>query len=133
MALLTVGENAALNNSTFDVKRAKIIEMDKKNLFVILLTASLLPVPSAAFELSDSSRVVDLDEVVVVSQPKEQYRLRLQPLSSSVFSARTDNWLNVSSMRSLIQFVSTCLLPSPSVYITSLGYCSDFKSDSDQK
>ncbi len=29
MALLTVGENAALNNSTFDVKRIKVLEMDR--------------------------------------------------------------------------------------------------------
>lgn len=34
MALLTVGENAALNNSTFDVKRWKTIEMDKHGDFI---------------------------------------------------------------------------------------------------
>ena len=38
-------------------------------------------------EMSDTSRVQDLDEVVVVSQPKEQVRLRLQPVSSSVFTS----------------------------------------------
>jgi hypothetical protein len=34
MALLTVGENAALNNSTFDVKRMKIIAMDKDGEYI---------------------------------------------------------------------------------------------------
>ena len=34
MALLTVGENAALNNSTFDVKRMKTIEMDKEGDYI---------------------------------------------------------------------------------------------------
>ena len=37
-------------------------------------------------ELSDTSRVYDIDEVVVVDQPKESFRLRQQPLSSSSFS-----------------------------------------------
>ena len=32
--------------------------------------------------LADSSRVYDIDEVVVVSQPKENFRLRQQPLST---------------------------------------------------
>ena len=34
MALLTVGENAALSNSTFDVKRMKIIAMDKAGEYI---------------------------------------------------------------------------------------------------
>lgn len=34
MALLTSGDNAALNNSAFDVKRNKIVEMDKKGAFI---------------------------------------------------------------------------------------------------
>ena len=36
--------------------------------------------------IADSSRVYDLDEEVVVAQPKEQFRLRVQPVSSSMFS-----------------------------------------------
>lgn len=38
MALLTVGENAALNNSTFDVKRIKIIDMDKRGDYIPICT-----------------------------------------------------------------------------------------------
>lgn len=34
MALLSTGANAALNNATFDVKRNKIIEMDKKGEYI---------------------------------------------------------------------------------------------------
>ena len=41
MALLTVGENAALNNSTFDVKRSKIIEMDKKGDYIPICTKNV--------------------------------------------------------------------------------------------
>ena len=34
MALLKKNDNAALNNSTFDVKRNKIVEMDQKGAFI---------------------------------------------------------------------------------------------------
>lgn len=34
MALLTVGENAAVNNSTFDAKRIKVIEMDRNGDYI---------------------------------------------------------------------------------------------------
>ena len=34
MALLSVANNAALNNATFDVKRNKILEMDKKGEYI---------------------------------------------------------------------------------------------------
>ena len=38
---------------------------------------------SAISLLADSSKVFDIDDVVVVSQPKETYRLRQQSLSST--------------------------------------------------
>lgn len=41
MALLTVGENAALNNSTFDVKRMKIIAMDKAGDYIPVCTRNV--------------------------------------------------------------------------------------------
>lgn len=41
MALLTVGENAALNNSTFDVKRMKILEMDKDGDYIPVCTKNV--------------------------------------------------------------------------------------------
>lgn len=41
MALLTVGENAALNNSTFDVKRTKVIDMDKAGDYIPICTKNV--------------------------------------------------------------------------------------------
>lgn len=38
MALLSVADNAALNNSTFDVKRNKILEMDKNGEYIPICT-----------------------------------------------------------------------------------------------
>ena len=41
MALLTVGENAALNNSTFDVKRVKILDMDRDGDYIPTCTKNV--------------------------------------------------------------------------------------------
>ena len=41
MALLTVGENAALSNSTFDVKRKKIIDMDRDGDYIPVCTRNV--------------------------------------------------------------------------------------------
>ena len=41
---------------------------------------------SNVIAVNDTSRVVDLEEVIVVSQPKESRLLRQQPLSSSVMT-----------------------------------------------
>ncbi|SEW38338.1 Uncharacterized conserved protein, contains ParB-like and HNH nuclease domains [Ruminococcaceae bacterium KH2T8] len=38
MALLNAGDNAALNNSTFDVKRKKVVEMDKQGQYIPFCT-----------------------------------------------------------------------------------------------
>lgn len=41
MALLTVGENSALNNSTFDVKRIKILDMDRNGDYIPICTKNV--------------------------------------------------------------------------------------------
>ena len=41
MALLTVGENAALSNSTFDVKRVKVLDMDKHGDYIPVCTKNV--------------------------------------------------------------------------------------------
>ena len=55
--------------------------------------------------LTDTSKVVDLDEVVVVAQPKEPVRLRLQPVSSNVFGSQQLQQLNVRDLSQLSQYV----------------------------
>ena len=66
----------------------------KKYQFIWMLMVAL---PAGAMNetvseiVADTSRVVDLDEVVVVSQPKDGRLLRHQPLSSSAF---TSNYLS---------------------------------------
>ena len=76
----------------------------------------------AAEELSDSSRVVDLDEVVIVAQPKEQVRLRLQPQSSSVFGSEQLQQLNVRDLSQLSDYVPSFTMPAYGSRLTSSLY-----------
>lgn len=97
-------------------------------MFVLLalgcqLSAVAAPSGGLADEaLSDTSKVVDLDEVVVVSQPKEQVRLRLQPLSSSVFGSEQMSQLGVRDLSDLSQYVPAFTMPAYGSRLTSSFY-----------
>lgn len=102
--------------------------MNKKNVFVLLALGgqlSVLATPLKSLDteaLTDSSKVVDLDEVVVVSQPKEQVRLRLQPVSSNVFGSEQLQLLNVHDLSQLSQYVPSFVMPSYGSRLTSSMY-----------
>lgn len=59
----------------------------------------------------DTSRVFDIDEVVVAVQPKEQYRLRLQPLSSTSLAAGQLSSLHATDLRQLSAYVPSFVMP----------------------
>ena len=98
----------------------------KKILFLGALQALFLPA-MAENELNDSSRVHDLDEITVVSQPKESFRLRQQPLSSSVFSRADIERLQIRDLRDLSAFVPSFTMPNygsrytSSMYVRGIG------------
>ena len=102
--------------------------MNKKNVFVLLALGgqlSVLATPLKSLDteaLTDSSKVVDLDEVVVVSQPKEQVRLRLQPVSSNVFGSEQLQQLNIRDLSQLSQYVPSFVMPSYGSRLTSSMY-----------
>lgn len=72
--------------------------------------------------LSDTSRVFDLDEVLVISQPKEAYRLRKQPLSSSMFADEQLNGLQIGDLRELSSYVPSFTMPNYGSRLTSAMY-----------
>ncbi len=98
--------------------------MDKKNLLVgVLLTGAALTASAEEIgEMADSSKVVGLDEVVVVSQPKETVSLRQQPLSSSVFSSHEIQLYGVRDLRQLSAYVPSFAMPDYGSRITSSMY-----------
>ena len=65
-----------------------------------------------AVERVDTAKVYDLDEVIVVSQPKESVKLRRQPLSSSVFTDNELTSLNVRDISGLSYFVPSMSIPA---------------------
>ena len=75
-----------------------------------------------AVAVNDTSKVIDLDELVVVAQPKEQVRLRLQPVSSNVFGSEQLQQLNVHDLSQLSQHVPSFAMPSYGARLTSSMY-----------
>ena len=79
------------------------------------------------FVLSDSSKVFDIDEVVVVSQPKEAFRLRQQPLSSTSLGSFQIQKLGVHDLRELSQYIPNFVMPnygsrlSSAMYVRGIG------------
>ena len=77
--------------------------------------------------VADTSKVVDLDEVVVVSQPKEQFRLRQQPVSASMFDGTELENLHINDLRDLSQYVPSFVMPdygsryTSSMYVRGIG------------
>lgn len=76
---------------------------------------------------ADTSRVVDLDEVVVVAQPKESLRLRRQPLGSTVFTDKEMSRLGIQSLSKLSRYVPSFVVPdygaryTSSIYVRGIG------------
>ena len=95
----------------------------KKIILACLVQAVFLPSMAADdLELTDTSRVQNLDEVVVVSQPKESTPLRLQPISSSMFSTADMNRLAVHDLSQLSQYVPSFTMPAYGSRLTSSMY-----------
>ena len=104
--------------------------MIKSKLSIALLMASSLPIGMQAnniIESGDTSRVYDIDEVVVIDQPKEAFRLRQQPLSSTSFNGDLIRSLNVQDVRNLSVFIPSFSMPeygsryTSSIYMRGIG------------
>ncbi|MCR4604086.1 MAG: TonB-dependent receptor [Prevotella sp.] len=102
--------------------------------FFLFLAISSVASASAAdgvtptdISVNDSSRVVDLDEVVVVSEPKDLHLLRQQPLSSTLFSDAEMKQLGLRDLRDVSNFVPSFVMPSygsrytSSIYMRGIG------------
>ncbi len=75
------------------------------------------PVPSMVIRsvqrvFADSSKVFDIDEMVVVSQPKETRRLRQQAFSSSSLSSFQIHKLGVHDLRELSRYIPNFVMPN---------------------
>ncbi len=106
--------------------------MDNKFFCAALLMASVAfeaaakPLGESAGHVAvaktDTSRVVDLDEVIVVAQPKESATLRRQPLSSTVFTENELDRLNIRDLSRLSFHVPSFVVPAYGSRYTSSFY-----------
>ena len=85
-------------------------------------------VDNADFKVfTDSSKVFDIDEVVVVSQPKENFRLRQQSLSSTSVGGFQIQKLGTRDLRELSSYIPNFVMPnygsrlSSAMYVRGIG------------
>lgn len=100
------------------IHAAKENKQDTKKAIVAATAVETTP----AMGLADTSRVYNLDEVVVVSQPKETAILRRQPVSSTVFTAHEMGMTGVRDLSELSRFVPSFTMPSYGSRLTSSMY-----------
>lgn len=105
----------------------------KKIVLVAVLTAFVMPLAAADNNVSDnnsgadSSRVYDLDEVTVVRQPKEQFLLRRQAVSSTMLSAQNMASLHFTDLREAASYVPNFAMAkygsryTSSMYVRGIG------------
>ena len=93
--------------------------------FLLLSTLALTGLRAESLStdaLADTSRVTDLDEIIVVAQPKESGLLRTQPLSSTMFSAHDLQDLGLRDIREISHFVPSFVMPEYGSRYTSSAY-----------
>ena len=93
----------------------------------LVKTDNKKPVVAEPGLMADTSRVFDIDEVVVVSQPKEAFRLRLQSLASTSFSQSDLRSMQARDLRDLSVYVPSFVMPAygsrltSSIYVRGIG------------
>ena len=71
---------------------------------------------------ADTATVVDIEEVVVVSTPKETDKLRTSPVSASLFAARELESTHTESLKELSAHVPNFYMPDYGSSLTSAAY-----------
>lgn len=95
--------------------------------FLALLTVGVTQTAWGEEAPKDSTKVVDIEEVVVIATPKENSRLRQQALSATSFSQADMRGNAVRSVKSLSSLVPNLFIPdygsklTTSVYVRGIG------------
>lgn len=85
-------------------------------------TAAITGGTATSAAASDSSRVYDLDEVVIVSHPKDILRLRRQPLSSTILTGEDLASTGIRDLNGLSAYVPSFAMPAYGSRLTSAIY-----------
>ena len=90
-------------------------------------SAGLVPVKADNVLPEDTIKVVDIEEVVVIATPKENERLRRQPVAATSFSQADMQSGSVTSVKALSSLVPNLFIPdygsklTTSVYVRGIG------------
>ena len=71
---------------------------------------------------ADTSRVIDIEEVVVVASPKENFKLREQPSSVTLFSRENMERFGIKSIKNLTSYARNLFIPDYGSRMTSAIY-----------
>ena len=93
----------------------------KRIFYTLYIIYSLCPTLLYA-ESSDTLRVKEMDEVIVVSTPKEHTTLRQQPLSSTSFDYEAMTSLGMRDIRELSCYIPSFVMPDYGSRYTSAAY-----------
>ena len=95
--------------------------------FAVCTMLPVMAVTETETVVADTSRVYDLDEVVVVSQSKEYMKLRHQPMSSTVLTDNEIGSLGLRDLREISDYVPSFVMPNygarftSSIYVRGIG------------
>ena len=78
--------------------------------------------------VNDSSRVYDIDEIVVTSRPKDAFNLRRQPISATSLSNQDLKNIGAKDLRDLSAFIPSFSMPNYGTRYTSSLYMRGFGS-----
>ena len=98
--------------------------MTLRTLYTLLATgcASLSFANNISEMMPDSSRVIDIEEAVVVASPKETSNLRRQPMSVSLFGKTDLKLRDVNAIKGLSVAAPNFFMPDYGSRITSAVY-----------
>lgn len=92
---------------------------------IIGLTAALtISIGSLAesYNAEDSATVRDIEEIIIVSSPKENNKLRLTPTTVSLFDLKDIETKHISSLKELSAYVPNFFMPDYGSSLTSAAY-----------
>ena len=90
-------------------------------------SALAFPTETANITPKDTTKVIDIEEVVIIATPKENNRLRQQPISATSLSQHEMQSNAVTSVKSLSSLVPNLFIPdygsklTTSVYVRGIG------------
>ena len=97
------------------------------SIFFALFLGNLGTEASINSTLSDSSRVINLEEAIIVATPKQTTQLRKQPLAANLYSGKELEQLQVTSLKGLSALTPNFFMPdygsryTSAVYIRGIG------------